>query len=276
MAAVLAYEARAASAARARYDALSLLVVAVPEVVRQEVQLSLDRVRVGAFDVAADPAVEHRPHAERQALVGDLLGRDMLEEVGLIGLAIEVDEVGGTQGVELLDDGVEVAELRVRAGQHRRLEHAPDDAGDLERPARLLADRIDPRQHEAVQALRQLQRADGGRVARVNTVRRDVADELLDVERVAARSIGDQRHQGLAGLRPRRADLAAGRPDLVELGADELGRIVGVELVEADLRERRQALDAEAAAGLAGRAIGQDDQDRQSERGPAEPLEQVA
>ena len=63
-----------------------------------------------------------------------------------------------------------VAELRVRAGQHRRLEHAPDDARDLERPARPLADRVDPRQDEAVQALRQLQRANGGRVARVDAV----------------------------------------------------------------------------------------------------------
>ena len=133
-----AYEARAASAARARYGALPLLVVAVPEVMRQQVQLPLDGVRLGCLDVAADPAVEHRPHAERQALVGDLLGRDMLEEVGPIRLAIEGDEVGRAQGVELLDDRVEVAELRVRAGQHRRLEHAPDDAGDLERPARLL------------------------------------------------------------------------------------------------------------------------------------------
>ena len=54
---------------------------------------------------------------------------------------------------------VEVAELRVRAGQDRRLEHAPDDARDLERPARPSADLVDPRQDEAVQAVRQLQRA---------------------------------------------------------------------------------------------------------------------
>ena len=44
---------------------------------------------VGALDVAADPAVEHRPDAERQALVRDLLGHDVLEEVRLVGLAIE-------------------------------------------------------------------------------------------------------------------------------------------------------------------------------------------
>ncbi len=88
--------------------------------------------------------MQHRPHAERQTLVGDLLGGDVLEQVGLIGLAIEIDEIGSAQGIELLDDGFEVAELRVSARQHRRFEHAPDDAGDLERPARPLTDRIDP------------------------------------------------------------------------------------------------------------------------------------
>ena len=69
--------------------ALLLLVVAVPEVMGEERDEAVEVVRVGPLDVVADPAVEHRAERERQALVGDLLGDDVLEEVGLVGLTVE-------------------------------------------------------------------------------------------------------------------------------------------------------------------------------------------
>ena len=55
----------------------------------------------------ADPPVEHGPDRERQALVGDLLGHHVLEQVGLFGLLVEGDQLGRPQGVEMIVDRLE-------------------------------------------------------------------------------------------------------------------------------------------------------------------------
>ena len=104
--------------------------------VGEEVEAAIDAVRIGRLDPASDAAVESRPQPERQALVGDLLRHHVLEQVRLLDLAVEADEVGRPQLVQLLEDLVERPELRVGARQDRRLEHPSDDARDLQRPAR--------------------------------------------------------------------------------------------------------------------------------------------
>ena len=69
----------AASPARTRYSRFFASVVAVPVVVREEVELALDGVGLGLLDVRADALVQHRPDRERHALVGHLLRDDVLE-----------------------------------------------------------------------------------------------------------------------------------------------------------------------------------------------------
>ena len=68
-------------------------VLAVPVVVREQVELELDRVGLGPLDVVADALVQRRAERERHALVRDLLGDDVLEEVRLLLFAVERDEV---------------------------------------------------------------------------------------------------------------------------------------------------------------------------------------
>ena len=171
---------------------LAAVVVAQPEVVREQVEPLLDRLGFGRLQPPPDPAVEHRPQGERQALVRHLLGGHVLEQVGLLGDPVEVDEVGRPQGVQVDDDLVEGAELRVRPGQDRRLEQPAHDARDLERPAGRFGHLVDPRQDEAVQALRELERPQRPGVGQVDPPARDEADELLDVERVAAGAVGHE------------------------------------------------------------------------------------
>ena len=77
----------------AEVQPLPLVVVAQPEVVGEEVEAAIDPVRIGSLEPAADQAVEPRPQPERQALVRDLLGRDVLEQVGVLEVAVEADEV---------------------------------------------------------------------------------------------------------------------------------------------------------------------------------------
>ena len=87
--------------------------------------------------------MQHGTGREREALVGDLLGDDVLEAVLLVGLPVERDEVDGAQGAEILTHGIRRAELRIDAAERRRLERPPDDARHLDRAAGRLAERVD-------------------------------------------------------------------------------------------------------------------------------------
>ena len=89
---------------------LAILVVAQPEVVSEQVKPAVDTVRVGLLDPVADPAVELGPQAEWQTLVGNFLGRDVLEQVGVLDVAVEADQVDRPQLVQLVDDLVESLE----------------------------------------------------------------------------------------------------------------------------------------------------------------------
>ena len=111
--------------------------------VRQQVEDAVDAIAGLFLEVAPDAAVDHRPDGEWQAPVGDLLGDHVLEQIRLIGFAIERHEIERSERVEVLDDAVEGAELRVGPGQGRRPEDATDDARDLQRPAWLLRDGVD-------------------------------------------------------------------------------------------------------------------------------------
>ena len=119
----------------------------------------------------------------------------MLEEVRLLELPIEPDEVGAAQRVEVVDDVGQLAEVRVRPGQGRRLEDPTDDRCDLHGSARRLGQLVDPRQDEGVQALRQLEASHGFRVPNVDPATGDVGHELLRVERVALGSLVDERDE---------------------------------------------------------------------------------
>ena len=88
----------------------------------------------------------------------------------MLEVAVEGDEVGRPQLVQPFEDLVERPQLRVGARQDRRLEHPADDARDLQRPARPVGHRVDPRQHEAVEAVRQLEVADRLGVGRVDAL----------------------------------------------------------------------------------------------------------
>ena len=104
-----------------------VVVVAMPEVMGEDVDAAIDPVGIRRLEVCADPRVQAAPDGERQALIRDLLGRDVLEEVRLLELPIEPDEVGAAQRVEVVDDVGQLAEVRIRPGQGRRLEDPTDD-----------------------------------------------------------------------------------------------------------------------------------------------------
>ena len=63
------------------------------------------------------------------------------------------------------------------------MEDASDDARDLQRPARFLADGIDPAEDEALEAVRELQRTEGAGILRIDPWPKQVDEQLLDVER---------------------------------------------------------------------------------------------
>ena len=76
----------------------------------------------------------------------------MLENVALLSLLIHVDEVERIERSQVLLDRIESSELRIGTGQHRRLEHASEDACHLEDLPRGLVELIDAAQDQAVQA----------------------------------------------------------------------------------------------------------------------------
>ena len=100
--------------------------------VREQVELALDRVGPTALDHARRALVERLADRERDALVCDLLRHDVAKQVRLLRLDVERDEVGRTEHVETRGDVARVSEIRVDVGQRRRAERPPEDARDLE------------------------------------------------------------------------------------------------------------------------------------------------
>ena len=167
---------------------------------------------------AADALVEHGPGRERQALVGHLLGDDVLEDVRLVGLPVERDEVDGAQGAEILAHGVRRAELRI------------DAAGASARgtPARRTLATLSVRRGDSSSVSMRLRirlcRLPGASSARraasslqVDALAAHVVEQLLDVERVALRA---RRHQ----LDQRRRRVGARAEELLELGRGSAAR----------------------------------------------------
>ena len=248
--------------------ALLLLAVAAPVVVLQQRNGVLEVVRLGALEVLADAPVEHPSQREGEALVGDLLGDDVLEHPCLVGLAIQGHEVEGPQLVQVAQHRVEAAQLLVGAREDRSGEHAADDARHLDGPARPLGRRVDAAQDQRVEALRQPDGLHGVGVGGVDALGDDVVEELLDVERVA---LGPRRDE----LDERIRDLGLLADELLHLGADQLGHLVGLHAVQRKLAEPGQPLHAEPATRLRRGAVGEDEQDRQGRGGARQDPEQV-
>ena len=68
-------------------------------------------------------------------------------------------------------DVAERPELRIDPRQHRRAEHAADDARDLDRAPGGLGDRVDPAQDQAVEAVRKLEHRERAADPRVDALR---------------------------------------------------------------------------------------------------------
>ena len=253
------------------YEVLALLrrVVAEPVVVGEEVDLMLDGIGLGLLDERPDALVEHRPRGEGQTPVGHLLRDDVAEAVGLVDLPVEGDEIGGAQRDEIGADGVPGAELGIDAGERGGEERPPQHAGDLDRAARRLVERVDAAEDQAVQAARCVERAQGGLVLEVDALAADEVEQLLDVERVAARACRDQLDQRLGRL-------GARTEELFELDADQPLGVLGFEIGQRELRELRQPGETEVAAGLRARAVVEDPQHREPDASPHEDLEEVA
>ena len=196
--------------------------------VREQIEVAIDRVGLGLLDVTADALVQHRPERERHALVGDLLRDDVLEQVRLVGFLFEVDESTGAERPQLFLHLVESAELGVDAGQHRRAEDAAEDARDLQCAPRRLGELVDAAQDEAVQALRQLEPLQSRLVLQVDPLAADEVEQFLDVERIPLRPRGHELDE-----RGRRCRVAA--EHLLQLRADQLRRVMVIELGERDL-----------------------------------------
>ncbi len=170
-------------AGAAEVFALLWQIRAVPVVVRQQVEVALDRAGLGGLDVPAHALVQHRPEREGHALVGDLLRDDVLEKVRLLGLLVDVDEIARAEGLQVFLHLPEGPELGVHAGQHRRAKHATEDARHLERAPRRFAQLVDAAQDQAVQALRKFEPLQGRRVLRIDPMTLNEVEQFLDVER---------------------------------------------------------------------------------------------
>ena len=108
----------------------------------------------GALDVLADAAVQDGPQGERQALVRDLLGHDVLEHPGLISLPVECDEVERAERVEVTHDSGEVSELPVAPGSIGASNTRPTTLATFIVRRGPSASRVDPAQDQAMEAVR--------------------------------------------------------------------------------------------------------------------------
>ena len=207
---------------------------------------------------------------EREALVRHLLGRDVLEEVRLLQLSIEGDEVDGAQRVEVLDDLGQLTELRIGAGQGRRLEDPPHDDATFTRPARRLGQLSIARGRGSAgsPAARGLA---WRRVPQVDPAPGDEGDELLGVERVAVGPLVDERHQSSlisAGVSAPSTCASLDRTSAAASSASSRS--------SGDLREVGRCARSRARRRGRLRSIGEHEQHRQRGRRPTEDLEQVA
>ena len=114
---------------------------------------------------------------------------------------------------------------------------------------------------------RTLERAVG--IRGVDSLRDDVAEQLLDVEGVAFGARGEQLDQCLGHVVTVTAELC-------DLALDELRDVSVRHEVKRQLGEAGKALEAEAPARFDRRPIGDHEQHRQPDGDPRQDLEQVA
>ena len=180
------------------------------------------RNAAGALQAQAELAVPGGAGGERDALVDGLPGRDVLEEVGQLGLELVLgDQVAAGDRLEARGDLVQPAELGIERAHPRGAEAAPDHRRGLERELLLGRQAVEPAQDQAVQRRRQL-------LVRAEADVVQVAEQLLDEERVALRALRDDVHELVRGLGGEARELA-------QLELDQLRRLVLAERLEPQL-----------------------------------------
>jgi hypothetical protein len=88
-----------------------------------------------------------------------------------------------------------IANLWIAAPQPAGAEHPPDHAGDLQRRLLGLGELVEAGEHEALEAVRELESGEGGGVARIDASSMQEADQLLDIEGIAVGVLGRSRRR---------------------------------------------------------------------------------
>ena len=104
-----------------------------------------------------------------------------------------------------------------------------------------------------MEAVGELDRGQRGLVLEIDSLARDVVQELLDVEGIPLGATVDERHE-------RRGRLGIPTDDLGELRADEVVQLIVTQGRERELVELRERLDAQRLAHVRARSIGEHDE----------------
>src|SRR5579859_4756917 len=205
----------------------------MPIMVRQQVELTVDRFRLRTLDVPGGALVQDRPETEGQALVDDLLRHRMLENVRPSGLDIQVQKVCFEKARELSVDVFELSQLRIDAGQHGGGEHSADNTCHLQRSPGRFSDGVDAAEDQAVQAIGQLELFQLCVIPQIDSSALNEVDQFLDVQGVALRPVDDELHE--VGWRFEIcSENAEGRR------ANERCCLIGIEFAQRDLGKIRQ------------------------------------
>ena len=149
--------------------------------------------------------------SRRQQAVGNLLGDDVLEQIGQVRLiAFERGEIESAQVVEFGQKGIAFAHRRMHLAEHDEAEHPPNHRGHFDRELFCGGEPIDTARHDAVQCVRKRDVAEVGVAASNATLTaRDLddaritqcKDQFFAEERVALGPLGDKRGQGVRNRR---------------------------------------------------------------------------
>jgi hypothetical protein len=130
-------------------------------VVRQQRRVRGERTGVGALVPLGDRPVQLPPLRPQHQAVGGLLGDDVLEQVGQVGLGgIQGRQVGRLQRHQVVQEDGGCLLHGVDVAQHAQGEHPPDHACHLQGELLGWREPVDPAGDHPVHCVRQLQAAE--------------------------------------------------------------------------------------------------------------------
>ena len=208
--------------------------------VRESIVRIFEPLGVHRLERAADRGVERLAAGGEQALVGDLLGERVLEDVHRFDRSAQL--VQELEAPQLAERGPERERVAPHGSQQPRRDLAAEDGGGLEEALGILRQPVDARHEDVLDRGR-----DRPDVAQLRVVEQRSA-QLLDEEGIAFRLVEDRPRHRLRCWR------------LAKDGARHRQAILGREWAQRDLRRVGLVDPCHTVAG----PVGHDDEDRQA------------